>query len=398
MKKMSKVLALLTAGALLFGCMFTSCSNGSSGDGSGNGSGSGGTGGGYPGKVQRPDNEYVFYGPDRMSSDGSGVVTRTQFTYTYTTQPDGNFQLVILEKYSGEKTTETGQYTLKGSIFKVGGLRNGATYTQLYLIGNNHVLRELTDTKYTFTLTDNQGNSVDYDFYANANLSFKITYKDKTSKQSSGTYYIDGSTIITTTQDGEIIAYTIGENNTLTMIDTLEEEKEEEKPKDYKVGWSFYSKPEGLERNVLTQVKDLELPALKDDATATSTYFINGGTLKVTGSWQFNYNRIETPLVPGATIDDAKNWTNRTDTSYMILTLTKDLSEGHFEILAFDYNRDPNSFFAVLNSNNEIVFGVSNLIHMSYDDKDKKLDLTAGTYTIAMNGAAIQYFSGNVKE
>lgn len=35
MKKMSKVLALLTAGALLFGCMFTSCSNGSSGNESG---------------------------------------------------------------------------------------------------------------------------------------------------------------------------------------------------------------------------------------------------------------------------------------------------------------------------------------------------------------------------
>ena len=50
MKKMNKVLALLTAGALLFGCMFTSCSNGSSGDGSGDGSGSGGTGGGYPGR------------------------------------------------------------------------------------------------------------------------------------------------------------------------------------------------------------------------------------------------------------------------------------------------------------------------------------------------------------
>ena len=56
MKKMSKVLALLTAGALLFGCMFTSCSNGSGGGGnesgneSGNGSGnengeSGGNGG-----------------------------------------------------------------------------------------------------------------------------------------------------------------------------------------------------------------------------------------------------------------------------------------------------------------------------------------------------------------
>lgn len=393
MKKTSKVLALLTAGALMFGCMFTSCSNGSSEVENGGG----GTGGGYPGKVQRPDNEYVFYGPDSMSSDGSGVVTRTQFTYTYTTQPDGNFQLVILEKYSGEKTTETGQYTLKGSIFKVGGLRNGATYTQLYLIGNNHVLRELTDTKYTFTLTDNKGNSVDYDFYANANLSFKITYKDKTSKRSSGTYYIDGSTIITTTQDGEIIAYTIGENNTLTMIIPPEEEKPAE-PKDYKVGWSFYSKPEGLERNVLTQVKDLELPALKDDATATDTYFINGGTLKATGTWQFNYNRIETPLVPGATINDVNYWTSRTDTSYMILTLTKDISEGHFEILPFDFNQDPNSFFAVLNSNNEIVFGVSYLVDMSHDDRYKKLDLTAGTYTIAMNGAAIQYFSGNVKE
>ncbi len=35
MKKMKKVLALLTAGALLFGCMFTSCSNGSSGNESG---------------------------------------------------------------------------------------------------------------------------------------------------------------------------------------------------------------------------------------------------------------------------------------------------------------------------------------------------------------------------
>jgi antitoxin component YwqK of YwqJK toxin-antitoxin module len=397
MKKMNKVLALLTAGALMFGCMFTSCSNGSSGDESGNGSGSGGTGGGYPGKVQRPDNEYVFYGPDRMSSDGSGVVTRTQFTYTYTTQPDGNFQLVILEKYSGEKTTETGHYTLKGSILQVGGLRNGATYTQLYLIGNNHVLRELTDTKYTFTLTDNKGNSVDYDFYANANLSFKITYKDKTSKLSSGTYYIDGSTIITTNQDGEIIAYTIGENDTLTMIIPPEEEKPAE-PKDYQVSWSFYSKPEGLERNVLTQVKDLEFPALIDDAIATDTYFINGGTLKATGTWQFNYDRIETPLVPGATINDAKNWTSRTDTSYLTLTLTKDISEGHFEILAFDFNRDRNSFFAVLNSNNEIVFGVSYLVDMSHDDRYKKLDLTAGTYTIAMNGAAIHYFDGKVKE
>ena len=35
MKKMKKVLALLTAGALMFGCMFTSCSNGSGGNESG---------------------------------------------------------------------------------------------------------------------------------------------------------------------------------------------------------------------------------------------------------------------------------------------------------------------------------------------------------------------------
>ena len=217
MKKMSKILALLTAGALLFGCMFTSCSNGSSGDENGGGSGNG---------TNTVDNTYIFYDEEVTYTNPQGNQETSQLIYVFRLKSDGTYECDIEEKYSGQKRENyaSGNYEIKGTTFIMMGTNSeGNPYKNYFLIGENNILTHYADKTYSLTISSG-GVTVKYDFKTKADGTFEAYLEGKTQKISFGTFYIDGSTLISKNREGEIIAYTIGENDTLTMIIPPEEE------------------------------------------------------------------------------------------------------------------------------------------------------------------------------
>jgi hypothetical protein len=214
MKKMNKVLALLTAGALLFGCMFTSCSNGSSGnENAGNEAENGG---------EEEGKKLFYYGPEvEYTDEVTGEQKKGQTIVTYNLNDDGTYTADIEDKYSGSKRKNytSGTYEIKGTSFII----RTESGSEISIIGENNTITHYADKTYSLTISGG-GATVKYDFKTKSDGTFEAYLEGKTQKISFGTFYIDGSTLISKNQDAEIIAYTIGENDTLTMIDTPEEE------------------------------------------------------------------------------------------------------------------------------------------------------------------------------
>jgi hypothetical protein len=106
MKKMKKVLALLTAGALLFGCMFTSCSNGSGGGGNG-------------GDENDPDLKYkiniVESENGSFSVDQTTEIEKDDYVFIKVF-PDKDYKVASVNVYESNRTTSV---TVKNNVFKM---------------------------------------------------------------------------------------------------------------------------------------------------------------------------------------------------------------------------------------------------------------------------------------